>query len=704
VSSNQEEVERLFALAKCRILDSDAEETFDELVELAARSASCPMAMLSFVDRDRVWLKAALGVARHDFPRAGSPCDVALTLPLLVVGDTARDARFAAHPLVSEPPNARFYAGAPIHSPDGEPVGVLSVLDTKPRELAAAEARALSALARIASGKLELRLLRDARLLKSEALLSSAQRIAGIGSWEWDMRTNEIAWSDEMYTIFNRARDFVPDLEGFLNCVHPDEREAMKAKVAQTISEGRTTFPEYRIVWPDGTVRMIAVCAEVERDRVGAPTRLIGALQDVTDQRRLELERQQIAKQMLRAQKLESLGVLAAGIAHDFNNLLVGIVGNASLAAADRKLSVATKELLEQLLDAASQAAGLTRQLLAYTGRRPFAMREIGLAAHVSSLGSLLRASLSKGIKLRLELEPELPLVCADIDQLQQVTMNLILNAAEAYGDGQGEVFVRTFAEELERPHVHALTVPAPPGPGRYVVFEVSDSGCGMDSGTLERIFEPFFSTKFTGRGLGLAAVLGIVRGHDAVLSVDSALGEGTTFRVYFPAVVQPSANAPRAEASRSSEPHGDALQNLGVLVVDDEARVRGVVRAVLEGAQMRVIEAQDGEQALALFERRGSDVDVVLLDVIMPGPDVATVLRKLRAERPALPVVLCSGYPEDDAMRLLRELDGERSAFLEKPFSPLGLLEKLRGVLVPQSLAGAGKEPNVREAAPHAS
>jgi signal transduction histidine kinase/DNA-binding response OmpR family regulator len=495
------------------------------------------------------------------------------------------------------------------------------------------------------------------------------------------MRTNEITWSEEMFTIFKRPRDYVPQLDGFMERVHPDERESMANKMQDVIRLGRTTFPEYRIIWPDGTIRILAATAECQRDAAGTALRLTGALQDVTEQRRMELERQQLTTQMLRTQKLESLGVLAAGIAHDFNNLLVGILGNAELAASHKQTSAAVKNLIEPVIEAASQAAGLTRQLLAYTGRRPFRMRNVDLGAHVNGLGSLLRVSLPKSIRLCVELTPKLPEVCADLDQLQQVTMNLILNAAEAHEGREGEVHVRTFMQELSTPATHALMLPAPPRPGRYVVFEVEDAGCGMEVKTLERIFEPFFSTKFTGRGLGLAAVLGIVRGHDAVLSVDSMLGRGTTFRVYFPVFEQ------RAQKSHAGEgsPLASAqtkLQNVGVLVVDDEARVRDVVRAVLEGAQMRVHEASDGEHALALFERRTGDIDIVLLDVIMPGLDAATVLRRLRAAGPSIPIVLCSGYPEDEATRLLGELYGERSAFLEKPFSPALLLETLSGAL----------------------
>jgi signal transduction histidine kinase len=534
-SSSQAELARLSALSKCRILDTDSDQAFDDFTRLAARLCACPLAMIAFVDRERVWLKSALGFARAELPRAHAPCDAALATPLFSVEDAARDVRFADHPLVAQPPAARFYAGARLHSPEGEPIGTLAVMDVVPRALDERQAQVLSALAESVSARVELQLLRNPRLLRSEALLRAAQRIAGIGSWQWDMRTNELTWSAEMFTIFNLPRSHVPTLESFVERVHPDDRAAVSERTAETLRGARTQYPDYRVQWPDNTVRIVAATAELERDEQGKPMRLTGALQDVTEERRGEVERQQLAIQMSRAQKLESLGLLAAGVAHDFNNLLVGLLGNAELSLQDAHMPAQCREFVEQAIDAGIHAATLTRQLLAYTGRGPVSMCKVDLDAHVRGLSALLRASLPKTVNLSAELTPALPEIHADPDQLQQVTMNLILNAAEAYGGSEGEVRVRTLIADVERPQPHAFSAPGPLAAGRYVVFEVADSGSGIAQDTLERIFEPFFSTKFTGRGLGLAAVLGIVRGHAAFLSVDSVLGAGTTFRVYFP-------------------------------------------------------------------------------------------------------------------------------------------------------------------------
>jgi signal transduction histidine kinase len=541
-SSSQAEHARLSALSKCRILDTEEDEAFDQFTRLAAQLCACPMAMIAFVDRERVWLKSALGLSLRTFARRHAPCDAALGSALLSIEDASRDERFAAHPLVAQPPGVRFYAAARLHSPEGEPIGALAIMDVAPRKLGEREAQALRTLAENVSAQVELRVLRDPRLLRTEALLRAAHRIAGIGSWQWDMRSNELTWSAEMFTIFNRPRSHLPTLDDFMERVHPEDRAAVQERTAETLRGVRTRYPDYRVQWPDKTVRIVAATAELERDHEGKPIRLTGALQDVTEQRRSEVERQQLAIQMLRAQKLESLGLLAAGVAHDFNNLLVGLLGNAELALEDARLPSRPRQHIEQAIDAGSQAAALTRQLLAYTGRGPVSICKVDLDAHVRGLSSLLRASLPKTINLSCELAPRLPDIHADPDQLQQVTMNLILNAAEAYGSGgEGEVRIRTLLEVVEQPEeveqlaAHGFSAPGQLLPGSYVVFEVSDAGCGIPADTLERIFEPFYSTKFTGRGLGLAAVLGIVRGHGAFLSVDSEPRVGTTFRVYFP-------------------------------------------------------------------------------------------------------------------------------------------------------------------------
>jgi CheY-like chemotaxis protein len=301
-------------------------------------------------------------------------------------------------------------------------------------------------------------------------------------------------------------------------------------------------------------------------------------------------------------------------------------------------------------------------------------MSDVDLSLHVQGIVELLRASISKSIDVSVSIGEHLPAVRADADQLQQVTMNLILNAAEAYGEGAGHVSVRTFLTEPDPDEQHDLSAPMQLLPGRYVVFEVTDSASGMSPQTLERIFDPFFTTKFTGRGLGLATVLGIARSHRAVLTVDSKPAKGTCFRVHFPALdyVAPAKSAELPGPSARHE-----LRGRTALVIDDEPRVRQVEHSALQGLGMRVIEASTGDEALELLSRHRDQVDIALLDLVMPGLDAASTLRGLRSIKPSLPVLVQSGYSEEEAARRLHEVDGQLQ-FIAKPFSPQKLIEKI--------------------------
>jgi two-component system, cell cycle sensor histidine kinase and response regulator CckA len=660
----------------------------EDWVRASAAFLGCPLAMLCLADGEQLTLQASHGLAQRELTRAGLPCDLVLRDgQTLAIEDVRADPRFSAHALVRELPRVRFYASTCLRDPEGQSFGTLAVMSAEPRAITPGLRAQLELLGRAITNAIELRRLRDSRLFKSEAMLNSAQRISGIGCWQWDMVSNEITWSEAMYGIFALPKSYPPSLAGFMERLHPDDREVVAERTRCAIEEGMTDFPDYRIVRPSGEVRVVEASAELERDADGKPWRLTGALFDITERKRAEQERSELTHKMMHAQKLESLGVLSAGVAHDFNNLLVGILGNGELALADKTLTPATRLLIDRVVEAAVQAAGLTRQLSAYTGRGHLRMRDVNLSLHVKGIAELLRASVARSIEFDLSLSDPLPAIRADSDQLQQVTMNLILNAAEAYGEeGAGEVSIRTFLAEVGPEEHHDMCAPAPLGQGRFVVLEVSDHGSGMESATLERIFDPFFSTKFTGRGLGLAAVLGIARSHHAVLTVDSKLGVGTRFRVHFPALAVPAALADQ-ERTRASEPAPSpstpAKRYAGrtALVIDDEQRVRQVELSILQNLGMRVIEAADGDQALELLRAHQNEIDVALLDLVMPGLDSASTLRGLRSIKPGLPVLVQSGYPEEEAARRLHELDGQLQ-FIAKPFSPQQLIEKIGKLL----------------------
>ena len=371
-------------------------------------------------------------------------------------------------------------------------------------------------------------------------------------------------------------------------------------------------------------------------------------------------ERRALESQMQQAQRLESLGVLAGGIAHDFNNLLTGVIGNASLLQDHFPDESAEAEMCRSLLSAGQSMATLTSQMLAYSGRGRFVIASIDLSRQVEQITPLLHASIPKNVQLRLGLQDLIPRVDADPGQMQQVIMNLIVNAAEAIGSEQGIVEVRTLTRRVGEDELRAPETGEPLPAGQYVALVVRDSGCGMDQQTLERIFDPFFTTKFAGRGLGLSAVLGIVRSHRGALTVESRRGEGATFSVVLPASERQLVVAEPAPVSLST---GSGV----VLIVDDEELVRATASAVLEKAGYEVLLAEDGERALAVLESRRGRIDLVLLDLTMPVLSGEETLDRLLARWPRAGILATSGYDEQESRRRL----GRRVAgFIHKPYN----------------------------------
>jgi PAS domain S-box-containing protein len=347
---------------------------------------------------------------------------------------------------------------------------------------------------------------------------------------------------------------------------------------------------------------------DVSAYRVGGPeSRRVAILfNDITDRMRAE-------QRLREAQKLESLGILAGGVAHDFNNLLVGVIGNASLAQEMLPSGHPAVELLEGVIHTGEQAAHLTRQMLAYAGKGRFLVEPVDLSALIPEMSGLVRPSISKKIELRLDMAEDLPAIDADRGQMQQVFMNLALNAAEAIGSHEGAITVRTFVQDVDERYMRLHPDAAALRTGTHVCLEVRDTGCGMDEATRAKIFDPFFSTKFTGRGLGLAAVAGIVRGHKAAIAVASAPGRGSCFTVLFPA-------SAAAAGEPSASLRDSALDGSGViLVVDDEPIVREMAKIALERHGYAVLLAESGVAAIDIFRRHPGEIALVVLDLSMP-------------------------------------------------------------------------------------
>lgn len=396
----------------------------------------------------------------------------------------------------------------------------------------------------------------------------------------------------------------------------------------------------------------------------------------ITARRKAEEERTRLEARMRRFQKLESLGSLAGGIAHDFNNMLMAIQGNAELARQDLPQESPTRLALVEIETVTRRASQLSAQMLAYAGKGRKATEPLALSKTIHGMDAILRASVSRKATLRYGLEENLPLVAADPAQIRQVVLNLVVNASEALEEKEGTIRISTGSLPCDRQALSRGRTGEDLPEGLYAYLEVSDTGCGMDAAAEDRIFDPFFSTKFAGRGLGLPAVLGIVRAHRGTILVDSAPGRGTTVRVLLPAagdaVEAPEADpAPRRESWRGSGT---------VLLVDDEAPVRRLCRRMLERIGFRVLEAPDGREALEIYGKRGADIRCVILDMAMPVMDGGETLEALRRVDAGVRVILSSGYDS-------RELSGPgaragAAAFIQKPYGMDGLRDALRAVL----------------------
>jgi PAS domain S-box-containing protein len=394
-----------------------------------------------------------------------------------------------------------------------------------------------------------------------------------------------------------------------------------------------------------------------------------GIYRDITERKRHE-------ESTRHRQKTESLGVLAGGIAHDFNNLLQSMIGQTSLALRKLAPENPAHENILKAERAAERAAELTRQLLAYSGRGTFNVRPLDLNKLIHENLRFLELAIPKDVALELELADDLPLIKADAGQMQQVVMNLIINASEAIGLRPGRIHIRTGATTISAGHLDEWNVPKERvSAGNYVRLEVADNGSGMSQAVLGKIFDPFFTTKVTGRGLGLSAVVGIVQGHHGAMRVESEEDRGTTFSLVFPVSEEPK----KEHEMTQQAPNTQNLQAC-VLIVDDEADVREVVIDMLDDAGVRTMSAANGEEGIALFQSHPDEIDLVLLDLSMPGIGGKETFRRLKSLKPDLKIVLSSGYSQTEVTDDLSHLG--LTGFIQKPYRYDKLNELIRKFL----------------------
>ncbi len=509
------------------------------------------------------------------------------------------------------------------------------------------------------------------KLQASDRLLNTLIRATGIGYVQLDAAGRILAANDRYLAFFGAQDEAALVGRSYLDLVAPQHHTLAAQHLGNLLAQGRLQNAEFDLLDAHGQATAFEFNANVEN--TGEGVRIHAFCRDISERKRALDERRAMETKLQETQKLESLGVLAGGIAHDFNNLLTGVLGNVSLAASEIPEHSAAHGFLAQIEKAASRAAELCRQMLAYSGKGRFDVKVLDVNALIRETTSLLGISISKRAHLDFQPAPALPAVLADATQLRQIVMNLVINASEALGERDGTVRVTTTTAQLDAAQLTAANAAPDAKEGEYVCIEVSDTGSGMAPDVLKRIFDPFFSTKFTGRGLGLAAVLGIVRGHHGGLTVTSQPGEGTCFRVLLPA------SELIAESHEVSEPPEQWRGSGTVLVVDDEDTVRTVAMRLLTFLGFETVAAVDGREAVKLLPALG-DLRFVFLDLTMPHMDGHQTLRELRKARPGLRALIMSGFSEQD---ISHRFQGDQFIdFIQKPFNLTQAREKIRRLL----------------------
>jgi PAS domain S-box-containing protein len=502
-------------------------------------------------------------------------------------------------------------------------------------------------------------------LAKSQAQLRRALDAARMGVWFWSVEDDTLTWDENLRQLYGLApQDRVSTREEFLQRVHPDDRAFVSEAIRQVLQEGGDLDYEFRVVLPDSRVRWIADQGEVRRDEQGRPVYLAGVCTDVTERRMAE-------ERLRQAHRMESVGRLAGGVAHETNNQMSVVLGAADFILTRADVPEAVRVDVEFIRKAAERTAVVTGQLLAFSRRQILKPEMLDLSALVKGWEPVLQRIMGEDSAVTLSLSSDLGLVRADPGQLEQVLLNLALNARDAMPRG-GEISIETFRAELGGPYAR-LKPDATVRPGEYVVLAVSDTGHGMNKDTLSHIFEPFFTTKGIGRGtgLGLSTVYGIVKQSEGYVWAYSEPGQGTTFKIYLP-VRRGSVTATRQDSAPIRPETGE-----NILVVEDEEPVRHMIKRSLEGAGYTVLQAATAAEALDLLARTSDKISLVLTDVVMPGRSGCELADQIGELVPGLPILFTSGYTDGEIER--RGLLRPGAAFIQKPLTPDALVRAVR-------------------------
>ncbi|MCA9539754.1 MAG: PAS domain-containing protein, partial [Myxococcales bacterium] len=501
------------------------------------------------------------------------------------------------------------------------------------------------------------------------------------GVWDWNLATDRVRYSPRWAEMLGYRPADLPDrADTWRRLILPPDRPLAEYRIRAHLERDLPLEYTARFLHRDGSVRWMVVRGQATRDDAGRPQRVFGVHTDITEQMHARDARQRMEARLQKAQRGDSLQIMAKGVAHDFNNLLLAIIGNSELALLDVPGDNETAVALGEIAAAARRAGELCSQLISYAGEDAIQLGSVDVSRLIREMSALLEASTSRKAEIVLPDDHALPPVEADPTRLRQVVMSIVLNASDAFGTHPGRITIRTgVLDAATPPEPFDLCTDELP-PGRFVHIDVIDDGCGIDREHLPRVFDPFFTTKGGhGRGLGLAASVGIVRRHGGALKIRSILGQGTCVRLLLPAPDTGLAAAARPRRAVESDPvlfRGDGR----VLFVDDEEAIRDMARKVLERAGFDVRLATHGEEAVACFQHEGDQVRLVLLDLTMPRLDGIEVFHLLRAMRADVPIVLMSGFPEHAATRTVT--DEPCVEFLPKPFTRTELLGRIDRLL----------------------
>jgi signal transduction histidine kinase/CheY-like chemotaxis protein len=503
-------------------------------------------------------------------------------------------------------------------------------------------------------------------LKKSEERLKKAQSMGKIGNWEFDVVTGKIDWSDEVYNIYERDRKLgPPTAEEECRYYPPEETGKLREFAKLAIEKSQEFNYELTAKLPSGKTIFLSSSMTPVKDKNGRVTKLFGTVQDITEHKQLE-------EQLFRAQKMEGIGKFSGYIAHDFNNIISVISGYAGMILEDLPPDSPLRKDIEQIKKAGERATGLTRQLLAFS-RKQILQKQVGnLNTLFLDMEKMLHRLIGEDIKLTVNIEPELAKVNIDPGQIEQVFMNLVINARDAMPEG-GEITIR--AKNIIFDEWSTKTTPEARA-DKFVCLSIQDTGTGMDKEILSRLFEPFFTTKAEGRGtgLGLPVCYGIVKQHEGWINVYSEKGKGTIFNVYLPAITSPIEEADKETNVVINEAKGNGER---ILLIEDQPELNLFVTHILTKNGYAVSSAGTAEESFEIFEKENHNFDVLFTDSVLPDSTGMHIAEKLLALKPDLKVIFTSGYTDEKSQRLIME--EKRFKFLQKPYPTNVLLQTIK-------------------------